>query len=63
MNFQCFLEYKLIESGDYTLIVYRIFAVVLILVGAKIFLWSIKKVMHRQSSFNKLDQFSNIRFF
>jgi small-conductance mechanosensitive channel len=63
MNFQSFLEYKLIESGEYTLTVYRILAVLLILLGAKIFLWSVKKAMQRQSRFNKLDRGSKHALF
>lgn len=63
MSFQDFLEYTLFEIGTYKLTNYRLFMAIIIIIAAKIFLWSIRKGMSRKSRLDKLDSGSKHALF
>jgi small-conductance mechanosensitive channel len=55
MTFKDILEYQLFTVGKYSINSYHIIAVVIIFLITKIFLWSIKKLLKRQSDSGKID--------
>ena len=63
MNLERFLEFKLLEVGDYSISVYNILVLVAIFIAVKIVLWSIRKGISRRWKVKQLDAGSQYAFF
>ena len=58
-----FLEFELINAGEYKIQVYTLMTILIIFLITKLILWFIKKTLFRKRKFNKLDKGSAYALF
>ena len=56
MTIKDILEYQLFTLGKYSINVYHILAILIVILVTKIILWSVKKVLKRQTRSGKIDE-------